>query len=80
MPSIVSITNRSVQEVQNYFSMFGYYGGQPQTQETESMGSGSIIAQNDPALRRATHNHLAEASASLTLSFIDTPSYEANKE
>ena len=24
MPSIVSITNQSVQEVQNYFSMFGY--------------------------------------------------------
>lgn len=27
MPSIVSITNKSVQEIQNYFSMFGY-GGQ----------------------------------------------------
>lgn len=35
MPSIVSITNKSVQEVQNYFSQFGY-GGYPQTQETEA--------------------------------------------
>ena len=32
MPSIVSITNQSVQEVQNYFSMFGYGAQTPQTQ------------------------------------------------
>ena len=35
MPSIVSITNKSVQEVQNYFDMFGM-GGQLQEQEVES--------------------------------------------
>ena len=37
MPSIVSITNKSVQEVQNYFDMFGM-GGQMQEQEVESAG------------------------------------------
>ena len=42
MPSIVAITNKSVQEVQDYFSQFGFGGqGQPQTQETESQGSGA---------------------------------------
>ncbi len=78
MPSIVSITNRSVQEVQNYFSMFGYYGGQPQTQETESMGSGIIIGQNDTELLIATNNHVVEGADSLTVSFIDNQAYEAN--
>lgn len=44
MPSIVSITNKSVQEVQNYFSLFGYgYSGETIPQETESRGSGIII-------------------------------------
>ena len=46
MPSIVSITNKSVQEVQNYFSMFGY-GGQAQEVESTSVGSGIIIGKND---------------------------------
>ena len=78
MPSIVSITNRSVQEVQNYFSMFGYYGGQPQTQETESMGSGIIIGQNDTELLIAPNNHVVEGADSLTVSFIDNQAYEAN--
>ena len=78
MPSIVSITNRSVQEVQNYFSMFGYYGGQPQMQETESVGSGIILGQNDTELLIATNNHVVEGADSLTVSFIDNQAYEAN--
>ena len=59
MPSIVSITNKSVQEVQNYFSQFGY-GGYPQTQETESQGSGIIIGKNDTELLIVTNNHVVE--------------------
>ena len=78
MPSIVSITNRSVQEVQNYFSMFGYYGMQPQAQETESVGSGIIIGQNDSELLIATNNHVVEGADTLTVSFIDNQAYEAN--
>ena len=78
MPSIVSITNRSVQEVQNYFSMFGYYGGQPLEEETESVGSGFIIGQNDTELLIVTNNHVVEGADSLTVSFVDNQSYEAN--
>ena len=40
MPSIVSITNMSVQEVQNFF-------GGTQKQKSESAGSGIIVGQND---------------------------------
>lgn len=78
MPSIVSITNRSVQEVQNYFSMFGYYGGQPMEEETESVGSGIIIGQNDSELLIVTNNHVVEGADSLTVSFVDNQAYEAN--
>ena len=77
MPSIVSITNRSVQEVQNYFSIFGY-GGHVQTQETESCGSGIIIGQNDSELLIVTNNHVVEGADTLSASFIDNQVYEAN--
>ena len=59
MPSIVAITNQSVQEVQNYFSMFGM-GGMPQTQEVESAGSGIIVGQNDSELLIVSNNHVVE--------------------
>ncbi len=29
MPSVVAITTKSVQEVQNYYGMFGQYGAEP---------------------------------------------------
>ena len=51
MPSIVSITNMSVQEVQSFF-------GQTQQQESESLGSGIIIQQSDTELLIATNNHV----------------------
>ncbi|HJB92208.1 MAG TPA: trypsin-like peptidase domain-containing protein [Candidatus Eisenbergiella merdigallinarum] len=77
MPSIVSITNRSVQEVQNYFSMFGY-GGQIQTQETESCGSGIVIGENDSELLIVTNYHVVENADTLSACFIDNQAYEAN--
>lgn len=77
MPSIVSITNRSVQEVQNYFSMFGY-GGQIQTQETESCGSGIVIGKNDSELLIVTNYHVVENADTLSACFIDNQAYEAN--
>ena len=55
MPSIVAITNKSVQEVQDYFSMFSRGSG-TQEQEVESQGSGIIIGQNDSELLIATNN------------------------
>ena len=61
MPSIVAITNKSVQEVQDYFSMFSRGSG-TQEQEVESQGSGIIIGQNDSELLIATNNHVVELS------------------
>lgn len=78
MPSIVSITNKSVQEVQNYFQTFGYSFQQPQTEETESCGSGIIIGKNDTELLIVTNNHVVEGADMLSVSFIDNQVYEAN--
>ena len=77
MPSIVSITNKSVQEVQNYFSMFGYGAGTMQ-QETESRGSGIIIGQNDKELLIVTNNHVVDGADTLSVCFIDNECYEAS--
>ncbi len=77
MPSIVSITNKSVQEVQSLFSAFGYSFQQPQTEETESCGSGIIIGKNDTELLIVTNNHVVEGSDTLSVSFIDNQVYEA---
>lgn len=70
LPSIVSITNMSVQEVQNFF------GGTSQ-QESESAGSGIIISQNDSELLVVTNNHVVEGSDTLTVTFNDGNSVEA---
>lgn len=79
MPSIVAITNKSVQEVQDYFSQFGFRGqGQTQTQETESQGSGIIIGKNDTELLMVTNNHVVEGADTLSVCFIDNKVYEAN--
>jgi serine protease Do len=77
MPSIVSITNKSVQEVQNYFSRFGYGYMQPQLEETESCGSGIIIGKNNTELLIVTNYHVIEDADTLSASFIDNQVYEA---
>ena len=77
MPSIVSITNQSVQEVQNYFSMFGYGAQTPQTEETTSCGSGIIIGKNDTELLIVTNNHVVEDADTLSVCFVDDQAYEA---
>lgn len=76
MPSIVAITNKSVQEVQNYFSMFSRGSG-TQEQEVESQGSGIIIGQNDSELLIATNNHVVEGADTLSVCFADDNACEA---
>jgi len=76
MPSIVAITNKSVQEVQNYFSMFSRGDG-TQEQEVESQGSGIIIGQNDSELLIATNNHVVEGADTLSVCFVDDNACEA---
>lgn len=70
MPSVVSIQNISVQQVQNWF-----YG----TQEYEQMSSGTgiIIGQNDTELLIVTNNHVVSDSKTLTVTFQDESSAEA---
>lgn len=71
MPSVVSITNMSVQQVQNFF-------GGVQEQEMKSAGSGIIISQTDSELLIVTNNHVVEGSDTLTVTFADEESVEAN--
>ncbi len=71
MPSVVSITNLSVQEVQYYF-----FGGTT-TQEQTSSGSGIIIGKNDAELLIVTNNHVIEGSTTLTVTFADDTNLEA---
>ena len=71
MPSIVSITNKSVQEVQDWFYRRSYQ------YESESAGSGIIVGKNDTELLICTNNHVVEDASTLTVSFVDESSYEA---
>lgn len=65
MPAMVGITNKSIQEVPNYFG-FG-----SQNYESESSGSGIIIGQTDTELLIATNNHVVSGANTLTVCFVD---------
>ncbi len=71
MPSVVSITNLSVQQVQDFF--FGTY-----EQEAESAGTGIIVAQDQEELLIVTNNHVVTGSEKLTVTFADNESVSAN--
>ena len=75
---MVSVTNISVQEVQNYFGQFGRNGWQqPQTQETTSCGSGGIISTDDSYLYIVTNYHVIEGATTLSVTLVDDQTYEA---
>lgn len=63
MPSIVAITNVSVTEYQTFFGSSSY--------ESESCGSGFIVAQNEDFIYIATNNHVINGTKSLTVEFCD---------
>ena len=69
MPSVVAISNVEVQEVPSYFG----------TREIEgtSSGSGIIVGQNDTELLVATNNHVVATAKTITVTFIDNNSVEA---
>lgn len=78
MPSVVSITTKSIEEVNDYYGMFFQYGGYaPQVQETESSGSGIIIGKSSSELLIATNYHVIEGADTVSVSFIDGNTYEA---
>ena len=70
MPSIVSITSTSVQQVMSFF-------GGVSTIPSENAGSGIIISQNDTELLIVTNNHVVDGSESLTVTFNDETSIAA---
>ncbi len=71
MPSVVSITSMSVQEVQTF-----PFGGVTRY-EVPSSGSGIILAQNEKEVLIVTNNHVVEDSNTLTVVWIDGTSNEA---
>ena len=78
MPSIVSITTISVEEVQNYYGMVGQYGAySPGQREVQGSGSGIIIGKNDSELLIATNYHVVEGAETLSVGFCDCTACEA---
>ena len=71
MPSIVSITGKFETTSQSWF-------GQTQSSESEGVGSGIIIGKKDGKILIVTNNHVVEGNDTLTVSFIDEESVEAN--
>ncbi len=63
MPSMVSITNTSVQTVRSWFQSY--------EQEVQGSGSGIIIGQTDDSVLVATNNHVIEGAKEITVAFCD---------
>ncbi len=70
MPSLVAITNKSVQEMKSMF-------GQSQAYESESSGSGIIIGKTDTELLIVTNNHVVSGAEELSVGFVDENVAEA---
>lgn len=79
MPSIVSITNVSVSDVQNYFSMYGNNSrSNPfMQQESTSVGSGVIINKKNGEIDILTNYHVIEGATTLTCTLADNTNVEA---
>lgn len=66
MPSIVSITGRSIQEIPNW------YGYGARSYESWSSGSGIIIGQTDERLMIATNHHVVDGTESIAVGFTNS--------
>ena len=78
MPSMVAITNTSVQEVENYFGGYGFPGsGNSQSYESVSMGTGVIVGETDEYLLIATNAHVVDGAKELSVAFVDEQAAEA---
>lgn len=81
LSSVVSVTNVSVQEVEDFFG--GHEGtrsrqfSQSQTEETVSCGSGIILYEENSELYMLTNYHVVEGASSLSVTFVDNETYEA---
>ena len=70
MPSLVTISTMTVEEMQSFF-------GGTQQYEVEGAGTGVIVGQNDSELLIATNNHVVNGATSLSVGFIDETTVEA---
>lgn len=71
MPSVVAINSVTEYQTQNFF-------GQPQTYEGRGSGSGIIVGESDTELLIVTNNHVIEGANTLSVTFNDGESAEAN--
>lgn len=69
MPSIVSVTNTSVQTVRSWFQSY--------EEEVTGAGSGIIIGQTDDEILVATNNHVIDGAKEITITFCDESSVAA---
>lgn len=69
MPSLVTISTMSVEEMRSFF------GGTYQY-EVDGAGTGVIVGENDTELLIATNNHVVEGAQTLSVGFIDESSVE----
>lgn len=72
MPSVVSITNKSVQEMRLF--------GQSQAFESESRGTGIIIGQTDTELLLVTNHHVVNGADEISVGFVDGEIAEAKRK
>lgn len=63
MPSIVSVTNTSVQTVRSWFQSY--------EQEVQGAGSGIVIGQTEDEVLVATNNHVVNNAKEITITFCD---------
>ncbi|MCI5648111.1 MAG: trypsin-like peptidase domain-containing protein [Fusicatenibacter sp.] len=63
MPSLVSISTITVEEVQTFFGTT--------SQEVPASGTGVIVGQNEEELLIATNNHVVSGAKNLSVTFID---------
>ncbi|HBP24435.1 MAG TPA: peptidase S1, partial [Oribacterium sp.] len=74
MPSVVAITNMMKYQA-NGFSLFG--NSQNYETEVPASGSGVIVGKNDTELLIVTNNHVVTDSTSLSVTFCDEESVDA---
>ncbi|MCC6094081.1 MAG: trypsin-like peptidase domain-containing protein [Eubacterium sp.] len=64
MPSLVTISTMSVEEMQSFF-------GGTQKYQVQGAGTGVIIGENDTELMIATNNHVVEGATQVSVGFAD---------
>ncbi len=70
MPSMVTISTLTVQEMQSFF-------GGSEEYEVEGAGTGVIIAETDDEIMIATNNHVIDGADTVSVGFIDESVVEA---